>query len=190
MRKAGIFTTVRLTGRTRVLTGERVELRRHSRENYPLYAEWYGDTEVWRLTSWASSPLDLPAVERLFDERVGSATDDSFAIHLKGEDRPIGVISLMNISEAKGSADLSIIVGHPEDRHHGYGAEAIDLIVGYGFRELGLTSVGLSVFEFNEDAISTYGKLGFRPEGRVRHAIERDGEVHDAILMRITSPER
>lgn len=189
MRKAGIFTTVRLPGRTRKLTGERVELRRHSRKNYPLYAEWYGDPEVWHLTSWAAAPLEKPAVERLFKERERSVTDDSFAIHLKGEKRPIGVISLMNISEAKRSADLSVIVGHPEDRHHGYGAEAIDLIVGYGFEELGLKSVALSVFEFNEDAISTYERLGFRVEGRVSRAVEREGEFHDAIMMRITRPE-
>jgi RimJ/RimL family protein N-acetyltransferase len=189
VRKAGIFNPVRLPGRTRKLTGERVELRRHSRENYPLYAEWYGDPEVWHLTSWAAAPLEKPAVERLFKERESSATDDSFAIHLKGEKRPIGVISLMNISEAKRSADLSVIVGDPEDRHHGYGAEAIDLIVGYGFEELGLKSVALSVFEFNEDAISTYERLGFRAEGRISRAVEREGEFHDAILMRITRPE-
>lgn len=186
MRKAGIFTTVRLPGRTRKLTGERVELRRHSRENYPLYAGWYGDPEVWRLTSWAAAPLGPPAVERLFEERENSVTDDSFAIHLRDEGEPIGVISLMNINEAKGSADLSVIVGHPEDRHHGYGAEAIGLIVDYGFDERGLKSVGLSVFDFNEGAISTYYKLGFSDEGRVRRAVERDGEFHDAILMRIT----
>ena len=65
------------------------------------------------------------AVERLFKDREHSMTDDSFAIHLKGEGEPIGVISLMNISEANDSAELSVIVGRPEDRHHGYGAEAI-----------------------------------------------------------------
>ncbi len=180
---------MRLPGRTRKLTGERVELRRHSRENYGLYAAWYGDPEIWRLTSWAAAPLGPSAVERLFDEREGSATDDSFAIHLKGEREPIGVISLMNINEADGSAELSVIVGHPEDRHQGYGAEAINLLVGYGFDELGLVSVGLSVFEFNGDAMSTYEKLGFRPEGRIRQAVRREGTFHDAILMRITRSE-
>lgn len=177
-------------GRTQRLTGERVELRRHSRENYGLYARWYGDPEIWRLTSWAAAPLGPSAVERLFDEREGSPTDDSFAIHLKGESEPIGVISLMNINEAKASAELSVIVGHPEDRHRGYGAEAIDLLLGYGFEELGLVRIGLSVFEFNEEAISTYEKLGFRREGRVRQAVRREGKYHDAILMWITRPDR
>jgi RimJ/RimL family protein N-acetyltransferase len=128
-------------------------------------------------------------VERLFEDREHSPTDDSFAIHLKGEEEPIGVISLMNISEANDSAELSIIVGDPEDRHQGYGAEAIAVILRYGFEDLGLNRVGLSVFEFNEDAISTYEKLGFREEGRLRRALKRDDAFHDAILMSIDRHE-
>jgi RimJ/RimL family protein N-acetyltransferase len=180
---------VRTSGRARRLVGERVELRRHARENYRLYGEWYADPEIWRLTSWAASPLNPSAVERLFEDRELSSTDDSFAIHLKGEEAPIGVISLMNISEANASAELSVIVGHPEDRHHGYGAEAIGTLLDYAFSELGLNRVGLSVFEFNEDAISTYERLGFREEGRLRRALKRDDAFHDAILMSVLKPE-
>ncbi|MDQ4127132.1 MAG: GNAT family N-acetyltransferase [Actinomycetota bacterium] len=180
---------VRLTDRARKLEGERVELRRHTRENYRLYGDWYGDPEVWHLTSWAATPLGHSAVERLFEDRELSNTEDSFAIHLKGEDTPIGVISLMNISEANESADLSVIVGHPEDRHHGYGAEAIGRILRYAFEALRLNRVGLSVFEFNEEAFSTYEKLGFRTEGRLRRAIRRADTFHDAILMSVLKDE-
>jgi RimJ/RimL family protein N-acetyltransferase len=187
--ESGYILRVRLPDRAQKLVGERIELRRHARENYRLYGEWYGDPEIWRLTSWSASPLSPSAVERLFEDREHSPTDDSFAIHLKGEDEPIGVISLMNISEANASAELSVIVGHPEDRHQGYGAEAIDLILRYGFEDLGLNRVGLSVFEFNEDAISTYEKLGFRDEGRLRNALKRDDAYYDAILMGISRTE-
>ena len=180
---------MRLSGRAKKLVGERIELLRHARENYRLYGEWYGDPEVWRLTSWAASPLSPSAVERLFEDRELSTTEDSFAIHLKGEEEPIGVVSLMNISEANDSADLSIIVGHPEDRHHGYGAAAIDTILRYSFEELGLNRVGLSVFEFNEEAISTYRKLGFREEGRLRQAVKRDRTFYDALLMSVLRDE-
>ena len=178
-----------MPGKAKRLVGERIELRRHARENYRLYGEWYGDQEIWRLTSWAASPLSLSAAERLFEDRELSSTDDSFAIHLKHAEDPIGVVSLMNISEANASADLSVIVGDPDDRHRGYGAEAMSMLLDYGFEELGLNRVGLSVFAFNEDAISTYEKLGFREEGRLREALKRDGAFHDAILMSILESE-
>jgi RimJ/RimL family protein N-acetyltransferase len=178
-----------MSGRAERLVGERIELRRHARENYRLYGEWYGDEEIWRLTSWAASPLSPSAAERLFEDREHSSTDDSFAIHLKGKEDPIGVVSLMNISEANASAELSVIVGDPDDRRRGYGAEAMSLLLDYGFEELGLNRVGLSVFEFNEEAISTYKRLGFREEGRLRGALKRDGAFHDAILMSMLESE-
>ena len=178
-----------MSGRAKRLVGERIELRRHARENYRLYGEWYGDEEIWRLTSWAASPLSPSAAERLFEDRELSSTDDSFAIHLKDKEVPIGVVSLMNISEANSSAELSVIVGDPDDRHRGYGAEAMSMLLDYSFEKLGLNRVGLSVFAFNEDAISTYEKLGFREEGRLRGALKRDGAFHDAILMSILESE-
>jgi RimJ/RimL family protein N-acetyltransferase len=172
-----------------MLRGDRIELRRHDPANYDLYAEWYGDPEIWHLTSWAATPLATSAVRRLFEERELSTTDDSFAIHVTGETEPVGVISLMGISEANASAELSVIVGRPDDRHHGYGAEAIERIVRYAFDDLDLNRVGLSVFEFNEPAISTYEKLGFRHEGRFRRAVRRADAFHDAILMSVLRDE-
>jgi RimJ/RimL family protein N-acetyltransferase len=180
---------VQLDDGARTLEGERIELRRHSRKNFGLYAEWYGDPEIWHLTSWAPSPLSRSAVDRLFEDREISQTDDSFAIHIKGNDEPIGVISLVNKTGANESADLSVIVGNQDDRHQGYGTEAIGRLLRYAFEELGLNRIGLSVFEFNGDAISAYEGLGFVEEGRLRQAIKRRSGFHDAILMSILKSE-
>lgn len=180
---------MRLGARTRKIEGETVELRRHDRANYGLYATWYGDPEIWHLTSWAPSPLGRSAVEKLFEDRELSPVDDSFAIHVTGGDEPVGVISLMNVSDANESADLSIIVGHPDDRHQGYGTEAIELLLRYAFEELGLNRVALSAFDFNGEAIAAYEKLGFAVEGRYRQAIKRGSSFHDAILMSIVKGE-
>ena len=180
---------MRASRRSKRLVGESVELRRHDRANYPLYARWYGDEEIWHLTSWMSQPMQPAAVVRLFKEREKSSMDDSFAIHREGEDEPVGVIGLSNISEANASADLSVIVGEAEARDQGFGTEAIRLILSYAFEELGLNSVALSVFDFNEAAIHTYENLGFKQEGRMREAIRRDDRFHDAILMRILAAD-
>ncbi len=81
-------------------------------------------------------------------------------------------------------------MGEERDRNEGLGTEAIRVILRYAFEELGLESVGLSVFEFNEPAIQAYEKLGFEREGRIEQAVRRDGTSHDAILMRVQAPER
>ncbi len=164
-------------------------MRRHDRANYPLYARWYGDEEVWRLTSWMAEPMRRAAVERLFEDRERSSLDDSFAVHWEGEEEPVGVVSLTNISHANASADLSVIVGDEKDRDKGLGTEAIRILLGYAFEELGLNRVALSVFEFNEAAIHAYEKLGFEREGLLRQALRRDGGFHDAILMSVLAQD-
>ncbi len=184
-----IVIAMRASRKARKLVGEGVELRRHDRANYPLYARWYGDEEIWRLTSWAAEPMRQAQAERLFEDREASAVDDSFAIHREGEEEPLGVISLTNISEANVSAELSVIIGDEKDRDKGFGTEAIRVLLRYAFEDLGLQRVDLSVFEFNELAIRAYEKLGFQREGRVRQAVRRDGKYHDAILMRILASE-
>ncbi len=188
-RGLGYIGFVRGLRKSRKLTGNGVELRRHDRANYPLYARWYGDEEVWRLTSWTAEPMRQAAVERLFEDRESSSIDDSFAVHWKGEDEPVGVVSLANISHANSSADLSVIVGDEKDRDQGLGTEAIRILLGYAFKDLGLNRVGLSVFEFNETAIHAYEKLGFEREGLLRQALWRDGGFHDAILMSVLAQD-
>jgi RimJ/RimL family protein N-acetyltransferase len=185
----GYIQVVRSSGKKRRLVGERVELRTHETRHFPLYASWYGDSEIWRLTSWAAAPLDRRAVERLFEDREISSAYESFAIHRRGEPDPIGVISLMNLSDTHASADLSIVVGHPEDRERGYGAEAIELILDYGFEVLDLQRIALSVFAFNDVAIAAYRKIGFSEEGRLRGALLRADARHDAILMSVLASE-
>ena len=129
------------------------------------------------------------AVERLFEEREKSSVEDSFAIHREGEEGPLGVIGLMNISEANASADLSVIIGDEEERDKGLGTEAIRVVLRYSFEHLALERVNLSVFEFNEPAISSYEKIGFKKEGRISQAVRRDGAFRDAITMRILASE-
>jgi RimJ/RimL family protein N-acetyltransferase len=180
---------VRGLRKSRRLVGRGVELRQHDRAHYSLYARWYGDEEVWRLTSWMAKPMQRAAVERLFEDRERSALDESFAVHWEGEGEPVGVVSLTNISEANASADLSVIVGNEKDRAKGLGTEAIRLLLDHAFDDVGLNRVGLSVFEFNEAAIHAYEKLGFKSEGKLRQALRRDGDFHDAILMSVLAHE-
>lgn len=185
----GYIHPVVLSGKQRRLRGERVELRTHERRYFPLYARWYGDQEIWRLTSWGAGPLSRAAAVRLFEDRELSTSYESFAIHVRDAPEPIGVVSLMNLSDTHASADLSVILGRPEDRERGYGTEAIELILRYGFEELNLHRVALSVFAFNNVAIAAYEKIGFSEEGRLRGALHRDGARHDAILMSILASE-
>jgi RimJ/RimL family protein N-acetyltransferase len=64
-----------------------------------------------------------------------------------------------------------------------------DLVVGYGFEELGLHRISLEVYSFNPRARHVYDKVGFVAEGVLRDALRwGDGWV-DATLMSILAPD-
>jgi RimJ/RimL family protein N-acetyltransferase len=63
------------------------------------------------------------------------------------------------------------------------------LVVGFAFRELNLRRVTLVVFDYNPRAIRSYEKSGFKVEGRLREAMNRDGQRYDMVYMGILKEE-
>src|SRR5919107_1358942 len=87
-----------------------------------------------------------------------------------------------------GSAMFHITIGEKDVWGKGYGTEATQLMLEHAFAHLGLHRVALAVFSFNERAIRSYEKAGFRVEGRAREAIWRKGRFWDEISMSVLEP--
>ena len=80
-------------------------------------------------------------------------------------------------------------MGEPEFWGKGYGSDAMNVILRFGFRQLNLNRVNLNVFEYNPRAIRSYEKVGFQIEGRERQWIAREGKRWDIIYMGILRRE-
>lgn len=76
-----------------------------------------------------------------------------------------------------------------EARNKGYGTEAIQLILDYGFNYLNLNNIKLDVLSFNERAIACYKKCGFKEYGRRRKSEFINGKYYDRISMDILKEE-
>jgi RimJ/RimL family protein N-acetyltransferase len=85
-------------------------------------------------------------------------------------------------------ATLGIALGR-EYVGRGYGTDAVRVIVNYGFREMGLHRIQLSVAPFNPAGIRAYEKAGFVEEGRHRESVLHDGRWYDEVLMSILDHE-
>ena len=102
---------------------------------------------------------------------------------------PVISISLKDINWINRSAELGIFIGDKEFRGKGYGTEAIQLLLDYGFRYLNLNSVTLALLGVNERAYNCYLKCGFKYSGRDRNAIFLNGCYYDKIHMDILASE-
>ena len=167
------------------IEGDRIVLRRHSRENLPSFQRWYADPEVARLTRYQDGPMRPEEIERFFHARALGPESLAMAIHVKATGRLVGSCAFSQLDADNGSVLYHITIGERDAWGRGYGTEATALMLRHAFETLGLHRVALSVFEFNERAIRAYRRVGFSTEGRAREAIRRDGRWWDELSMSI-----
>ena len=112
-----------------------------------------------------------------------------YAMILLDGDVLIGSISIQNIDHLNRNAFIGIFIGDGEYRGRGYGAEAIRLLLEYGFNTLNLHNIMLTVHADNYAGIACYKKVGFREVGRLPECLFKAGQYIDKIYMSILARE-
>lgn len=104
---------------------------------------------------------------------------------------PIGFINLFSMSPASQSNHYSMlgISILPEYQSKGYGSEAINWALNWGFQLAGLHRIEISCFEYNDGAKRLYERLGFVIEGRKREMRWYQGRFWDMIDMAMLEGE-
>ena len=95
----------------------------------------------------------------------------------------------MQINWIERNAELGIFIGEENYRGNGYGTEAINLLLEYGFKYLNLHSIKLSLLSINERAHKCYLKCGFKDTGKNREEIFLHGKYYDKLYMDILENE-
>lgn len=113
----------------------------------------------------------------------------TFAVELNQDTKLIGGTGLSNFNWTSRSAEVGISIYDPEYWGKGYGAETLELILDFAFRDLNMNRVELEVFDFNKRAYRCYLKVGFKEVGRKRKSCFIEGKYYDAILMDILREE-
>ncbi|CAN5624137.1 GNAT family protein [soil metagenome] len=171
------------------IEGQLVVLRRHRPEDLSTVRRWYRDPDLARLTRYSLRPMGDDEIERFFHARLLSPEAVAYAIDVRDSGRLIGLTTFSNLDPDNGAVLFHISIGERDAWGHGFGTEAAELMLWLAFERIGLHRVGLSVFSFNERAIRSYEKAGFRIEGRDREAIIRDGQRWDELTMGILASE-
>ncbi len=168
-------------------TGRLVRLAATRPDEAETLSRWSEDSEYRRLmdTDWAR-----PEPAETFQRQHGSGSNAAyFSLRTLTDDRFIGFVVIHGIEWNNGAGTLSIGIGERGYWGKGYGSDALQLILQYGFRELNLHRIGLDVHSTNARAIRAYEKAGFTHEGALREAGYRDGTRYDRVLMGMLRPE-
>ncbi|KAF7546106.1 hypothetical protein G7Z17_g8657 [Cylindrodendrum hubeiense] len=74
-------------------------------------------------------------------------------------------------------------------QNKGYGREAINWVLDWGFRHAGLHSIGISAASYNPKAVHLYEDIGFTLEGRRRQTIWQNRKWYDSVEFGMTEEE-
>jgi len=172
-----------------LLVGDLVRLRGTRDDDIQTLARWMMEPEIRATQSNIVLPLSEAATRELIAGwSKNEGTDVGFSIETLDSDRLVGHTGLFGGGVKDRRRIAGIFIGRPFlDR--GYGTDAMRLLVSYGFRELGLHRVELTVLAFNARAIAAYRKVGFVEEGRARQAVFHDGHWYDEVSMAILADE-
>jgi len=176
-----------------LLQGKYVRLTAENPEvNASAEARWWQDSEYFRLLDSESPHLwSEKKLKEWFEKGLEKEDPHSFGFSIRTVegDKVIGFVALFALSWKDGDTLAAIAIGEREYWGKGFGTEAMNLLLGYTFRELNLRRVGLIVFEYNLRAIRSYEKVGFIHEGRIRGAMLREGKRWDWLMMGLLREE-
>jgi [ribosomal protein S5]-alanine N-acetyltransferase len=177
---------------THLIQGERIFLRPFEATDAELYRRWRADAEPMALAGWPDrAPMSLAQVEARIERLTRDQGDEfmTFLICLLEDARPIGEVLFGHIDRLNGSAELGIFIGEPDEWGKGYGSDAVNALVDFGFGELRLERIWLEVWTENPRAQRAYEKAAFIHEGTLRHDRYEGGRFTDGHVMSILRDE-
>lgn len=174
---------------TQLFEGRNIRLGPIDHDKDPeIESKWTHDSEFMRMMEInPARPMSAAIIKKQY-EKLEKQIDESknlyhFAIRAKEDDRLMGKASVQWIEWTNGNGWIQLGFGSADDRHKGYGSQALSMLTRFAFAELNLFRVSARIPEYNEAAIDLFKKFGFVEEVRRRQAIDRDGRRWDLLVF-------
>lgn len=159
-------------------------------EDFRYIYKWFSDKEFLKFYDYMPPvPQSIEQVDKTFEDYKKNEESIVFAIKLFSEGKIIGVAGFDDIIKENKVATLFIGIGSKDLRGRGYGGEALNMLLDYGFNKLGFYRIQLNVLEFNVIAIALYEKAGFTKEGTLREFVLRDGRRYNLYIYGLLKSE-
>lgn len=174
-----------------MLKGNNVVLGPVKSEYVDFFLRWFNDPEITQYLN-LFRPLTRMEEEDWIENLKNRNDTIVFAITIADENKVeklIGNCGLHGIDWKNRVAEVGITIGEKEYQNKGYGTEAMEILLDYAFRTVNLNRIQLCVYEFNDRAISSYNKLKFVEEGRMRQGVFINGQYYDIIFMSMLQEE-
>ncbi|GGZ24479.1 N-acetyltransferase [Streptomyces inusitatus] len=172
-----------------MMRGELVGLRALEPSDAEALWRWNHDPEVMR---WMDDghPQSLARTLASLQERPRNSYGDVLlGVEASEDGRLIGLVRLRDAEPETGCAELDVYLGEKEYWGRGFATDALRRVCRYGFEDMRLHKISLTVVVENHAARRVYDKVGFVEEGRLRSVFRRDGRWYDQYTMGLLEGE-
>ena len=165
-----------------------VALREYSLSDAPSVLRWMNDPETTRFLGYGfARTRTLSEVTQMLQMRMdGDLTGESFVIADADTGAYVGQCDLLLPDEKAKKAEIAIVI-LPEYRGKGVGAQALKLLMEFGFRHY--DRLFLKCAANNLPAGRLYEKAGFTREGVLRRDLKIGDEVVDTVIYGMLKEE-
>ncbi|MDP2158945.1 MAG: GNAT family N-acetyltransferase [Flavobacterium sp.] len=141
------------------------------------------------VTLWEVSQTQTPYSKFLIEQYLENAYKDIYeakqlrlAICKRNTFEAIGLIDLFDFDPKNQRAGVGIVIQNPENRHHGYGLQALELLVQYAFEHLHVHQLFANIATTNLASITLFTTFGFQLVGIKKDWNYNQGSYSDEAL--------
>ncbi|MBQ0734037.1 GNAT family N-acetyltransferase [Aquimarina celericrescens] len=148
------------------LKGKNIFLRALEPEDLDFVYVIENDEQIWEMSS-----THTPYSRFLIKQYLENAHQDIYEVKqlrlviCTNDEASIGLIDLFDYDPTHNRAGVGIVIAEKENRGKGYGAEALDLVMKYGFTHLRLHQLYANISEDNFTSIKLFENCGFNKVG-------------------------
>jgi len=165
----------------KILEGEKIRLEKCKKAHMEVLYTLINSPKVHsRLTNQIKSKEEFKTYFRFLHNQWEMNRDYSYTILFNRENLILGQISLYNLHFIHDRGEVGLWIGYPYWRH-GYGLEALKLILEYGFSDLHLNRIQAHIFTDNIASIKLFEKAGFQKEGVRRQYVFKNTQYLDVF---------
>jgi RimJ/RimL family protein N-acetyltransferase len=162
------------------ITGKKTRLREKKLTDVRNDYRWQSDPELAELdaapilvTSFSIYLLDYASV-------IHHHNNHRYPLAIETlEGKHIGNCTFYDIDEKKSEAQMGIMIGDRDYWNKGFGADAVNTMVGHFFRNTSLDRVYLKTLDWNHRAQKCFSRCGFLPCGQTKR------NSHTFLLMEL-----
>ena len=174
---------------TQLWTGHRLRLRQLTRDDAPALLAASEDSEAQRLADEVKLPRHAAQLRARLETGPDPANPEVWlGVEALMTGELVGTVDTHEVDKWHCGFEYGVQVFR-EHWRHGYGSEAVALLLRFYFRELGFHRATATVYAFNEASIAFHRRLGFTEEGRLRENLFGNGAFHDELIFGLLAEE-